>query len=235
VILPVPVAATLAADARLAVEWNAPYVPEEGPFFGANPSGETRPHYQSYPGCFPPGITPIPQVSPDTHWVLNVVGTAGPAPFTVTPGSGLISAGDSTALTVAVDPAGLEEGVHPYEIVVLTNDPDAPSITVAVSVEVLARTVATEADAPSALAAEPVAPNPTSGATSIVFTLAEPTTVRLDVFDAAGRRVAALLDGALAAGRHQTTWLADGLAAGTYVVRMQAEGTVQTLRAVVAR
>lgn len=236
VLLPVDVAATIDTGAQLAVEWNTPFVPDEGPFFGANPSGETHPRYQSYPGCFATDFPPIAQPSPDTHWVLNVVGTAGPPPFTVAPGDGIISAGENAELTVAVDATTLEDGIHPYEVIVLTNDPNAPSLIVPVTVEVEGgRAVSMEESVPEAFALAAPYPNPFADATTIPFTLAEPTTVRLDVFDAMGRRVAVLRDGAHSAGRYEVTWGPDGLAAGTYFVRLQAGDEMQTLRAVIVR
>lgn len=81
--------------------------------------------------------------------------------------------------------------------------------------------------APAAgVALAPNAPNPFRGRTSIGFTLSQNGRVRLDVFDAAGRRVRTLADGERAAGRQAVAW--DGrddagraLPAGQYRYRLQ--------------
>lgn len=73
---------------------------------------------------------------------------------------------------------------------------------------------------------EPGTPNPFNPRTTVAFTLASATTVRVSVVDAAGREVATLLRGALEAGRHAVEW--DGLDAagraapsGVYLVRVE--------------
>jgi hypothetical protein len=81
---------------------------------------------------------------------------------------------------------------------------------------------------PSAVALLPVAPNPVSASARLRYELPEATTVRLQVFDLLGRRVATLADGEKPAGRHEVSWQSSGLASGTYFVRLQAGSTAQT-------
>ncbi|MBZ0269461.1 hypothetical protein K8I85_15000, partial [bacterium] len=59
--------------------------------------------------------------------------------------------------------------------------------------------------------------------------------VRVDVFDAGGRRVRTLADGPRSAGRQQVVWdgrSAGGVAVGTgvYFVRLQAAGRLETAK-----
>ena len=68
-------------------------------------------------------------------------------------------------------------------------------------------------------------PNPSSAATRLDFDLASATQAELAVFDAAGRRVATLVDGELTAGPHAATWDGrtaggDRVAAGLYFARL---------------
>jgi hypothetical protein len=70
-------------------------------------------------------------------------------------------------------------------------------------------------------------PNPFNPQTRVEFTLADRSQVRLEVFDAQGRLVRALVDEALPAGRHQAIW--DGtdlggrrMASGLYFYRLRA-------------
>ncbi len=72
-------------------------------------------------------------------------------------------------------------------------------------------------------------PNPFRDQTEILFTLPQTTQVTLRVFDALGRHVATLLDGApLTAGPQRATWDASAMPSGTYLVRLDADGQVQT-------
>ncbi len=83
----------------------------------------------------------------------------------------------------------------------------------------------------------PAFPNPLVGRASLAFELPRDGTVRLVVFDASGRRVRTLADGAFLAGRHRVAW--DGaddrgtrVAPGVYYARLEA-GTASARRAIV--
>lgn len=80
-------------------------------------------------------------------------------------------------------------------------------------------------------------PNPFSRSTSISYALSETGPVRLDVFDAAGRRVSRLVDTVRPAGLHQATW--DGrdgygraVPAGLYFARVVTASGARTTRIV---
>ncbi len=64
-------------------------------------------------------------------------------------------------------------------------------------------------------------PNPVSGATTFYFELAEGSTVKLAVYDAAGRKVADVADRYFARGRHGVAFKGE-LAPGVYVYRLDA-------------
>lgn len=80
---------------------------------------------------------------------------------------------------------------------------------------------------------EPNVPNPFNPTTSIVFELARPSEVTLDVFSVSGRLVRRILQERRVAGRHQVFW--DGttssgvlVPSGTYFCRLQAGGVQRT-------
>jgi hypothetical protein len=77
-------------------------------------------------------------------------------------------------------------------------------------------------------------PNPTVGAATLTYSLAEPDEVTLTLFDALGRQVRTLAEGPQAAGEHEIT-LGAGLPAGTYVVRFETDGDAWTERVTVVR
>ncbi|MGH2571168.1 MAG: FlgD immunoglobulin-like domain containing protein, partial [bacterium] len=74
-----------------------------------------------------------------------------------------------------------------------------------------------------------IRPNPFAGRASISFALDQPGRASVDVFDAAGRRVAKLLDGERDAGAHVLSWSGRDdagrrVASGVYFVRLRAQG-----------
>jgi len=92
-------------------------------------------------------------------------------------------------------------------------------------------------DAPLSIALHPVRPNPSRGGVLTVhFALASPATASLEVFDVAGRRIAAREVGSLGIGRHALD-LGEGtrLAPGLYLVRLTQGANVRVARAAVLR
>lgn len=81
----------------------------------------------------------------------------------------------------------------------------------------------------------PSYPNPARSATTLAFSLGEPGTARLDVYDVAGRLVTRVVDERLAAGEHRRTWSTEGLPSGVYLVRLRAEGRTESRKVVVLR
>jgi 1,4-alpha-glucan branching enzyme len=83
-----------------------------------------------------------------------------------------------------------------------------------------------------------VRPNPARGERTIDFSVARTGNVVLDVVDAAGRRVARVLDGTMEAGAHTAAWNGrDGagrpVAAGVYFARLVVEGGTMDSRKIV--
>lgn len=94
-------------------------------------------------------------------------------------------------------------------------------------------TLAVEGGATWTLAFAPATPNPSSGATTCRFTLPGEGSVRMAVYDAAGRLVRTLADGPLAAGEHAIRW--DGeregggrAPSGLYLARLSFAGRTLT-------
>ena len=83
-----------------------------------------------------------------------------------------------------------------------------------------AEPVATEDADKRALSFEPNHPNPFAQTTTIPFTVATPSFVRIEVFDLLGRSQALLADGPYPAGRHQVEWEADSQSSGVYLYRI---------------
>lgn len=95
-------------------------------------------------------------------------------------------------------------------------------------------------DGPLATWLAPVAPNPLVARGTVSFSLATACDVRLEAFDAAGRRVATLAGGAQAAGRHAVEWRGCDdsgapLRGGLYFVRLRAAGAEHSTRVLLLR
>ena len=88
---------------------------------------------------------------------------------------------------------------------------------------------------PAELALEPPSPNPARSGAAVAFGLPEPADVRVEVYDALGRRVAVVAEGPFEAGWHRATLDAAALPAGLYLVRLQAGGAVRTRPVTLAR
>lgn len=90
----------------------------------------------------------------------------------------------------------------------------------------------TPAPIPEAAMFHGAAPSPFNATTRLRFSLAVAAAVRLEIYDARGRRVASLADDELAAGDHAVTWSPRDLASGIYLARLQTGGQAQTRRVV---
>jgi hypothetical protein len=88
---------------------------------------------------------------------------------------------------------------------------------------------------PTAFSLSQVHPNPFNPATTISFDLPQAARVRLEIFDAAGRRVRTLANEERAAGRYEVRWngtddRGSGAASGVYFCRMEAGSFRETRR-----
>ncbi|MDX1546481.1 MAG: T9SS type A sorting domain-containing protein, partial [Rhodothermales bacterium] len=90
-------------------------------------------------------------------------------------------------------------------------------------------------DVPRELALHPNFPDPFSTTTTVSYTLPEAASVRLELYDLLGRRVALLADAEQEAGTHTVTLSAGTLASGVYLLRMMAGDTQKVERVVIAR
>ena len=165
------------------------------------------------PLAFSVGATP--------PWVLDVV----PAEGTVAPGSSA-----ALAVTVSGDslvvPPGEREGRFDGTVAVVA---DGSVLRVPV--------VAVVSALPDAFAVGDPYPNPGRGRITVPLAFPDAADgVTVEVFDALGRRVAVLAEGAsFAAGVRELTWDAGGVPAGLYLVQARTAGGADAGRVVVAR
>jgi hypothetical protein len=125
---------------------------------------------------------------------------------------------------VAIPAGATHIFIAPAEVYYVDNsDPDGDF---AVRLTGLGAAAAPDAAAPARLSA---APNPFNPTTTIAFALAAAGPARLDIIDAAGRRVRTLADEERSAGSHRVTWdgrddAGRGVASGSYFARLETAG-----------
>lgn len=102
------------------------------------------------------------------------------------------------------------------------------------SLIVAAPAVANEAGPPEAFAVSAVHPNPSLGEATLTVTVTETTTIRAEVFDVLGRRIAVVRNEEAAAGVAHRLSL-PSLPAGSYLVRVMAGDRVKARRFTVLR
>ncbi len=78
-------------------------------------------------------------------------------------------------------------------------------------------------------------PNPFNPSTSIEFTLPKAGNVLLEVFNAAGQRVAVLAEGRHPSGAHLASWNTSGHASGTYFYRLRFGGFSETRKMILLK
>jgi len=92
----------------------------------------------------------------------------------------------------------------------------------------LSEAVTVALGAPVEAKLKPPFPNPASRRATLRFSVPEPTTVRVAVYDLLGRRVTTVAEGAHEAGRHEAALPVASLSPGLYFVRLRAAGITQT-------
>jgi hypothetical protein len=88
---------------------------------------------------------------------------------------------------------------------------------------------------PAAFALAQNSPNPARSSTTVAFTLAEPGSATLDVFDLSGRKVATVTKAPCTAGKNALTLDTGKLAAGVYIYRLSSGTYVATKRLAVVK
>ncbi len=154
---------------------------------------------------------------------------------TVSPTSGVLAAGSGADVSVFLDSAGLDLGVHTGMILVMSNDLANPEVQVPMNMRVDIATAVLEGQIPRVLAMNQNVPNPFNPMTTIHFALPVNGQVDLRVYDVRGALVRTLESGELVAGHHQYVWngTADSdrpVPSGVYFYRLKAAGEVITRR-----
>jgi len=91
--------------------------------------------------------------------------------------------------------------------------------------------VASANNAPEPFVVSSPYPNPFNPFTTVSFTLSQPNTVRVDVFNTAGQLVDTLVNSFMYAGSHAVVWNAVSMSSGVYYIRVTDGKFARTVRA----
>ncbi|MEM1268652.1 MAG: alpha-amylase family glycosyl hydrolase, partial [Bacteroidota bacterium] len=164
--------------------------------------------------------------------------TFNPAEYAETSTDGPLVISDLFADSSFVQTGPVSRTLDPYETVVYIAGPEAARLDLPALPELPFNAVFVQneaADVPDAFGLTAAYPNPFAQRVHLRYALDVPASVRLDVFDVLGRRVATLARGEYAAGVYEADWTADGMPAGAYFVRLKAAGRTAIRQVMLSR
>lgn len=146
--------------------------------------------------------------------------------LSMVPESGVLAGKQGLSLRLRADATGIAPGDYPVRVDV-RDQVTGVAATSVVTVRVVGSAV--DAPAPRRTRALGARPNPFNPTTQILFELARPGHVRVEILDLRGRRVVGLVDAGLAAGQHAAPWngldeSGGAVASGTYFWRIRTDG-----------
>ncbi|WP_420456134.1 T9SS type A sorting domain-containing protein [Rubrivirga sp.] len=131
-------------------------------------------------------------------------------------------------------PAGTSATMH-HRVRATAGDRTATTAAATLTVTPAQATASEETAVPDALTLAGNYPNPAGVSTRIRYAVPTAAPVRLEVFDALGRRVQVLVDGPQTAGWHEAVLDARALQSGTYLYRVVSNGVAATRSLVVLK
>jgi len=157
-------------------------------------------------------------------WYIDDVQLTGLSPDWIAyhPGAGTLTAGEETTIEFQFSGGTHEDTLLTGALLVTNNDLTSPELMVPVGFQVGPDLSGVDPVQPPTFRLEQNYPNPFNPATQISFCLPRALSVRLEIFNLRGQRVARLIDAVRPAGEQHVIFDASGLAAGVYFYRLEA-------------
>ncbi len=151
--------------------------------------------------------------------------------------SGTIYNGNSAEVILNVNTSEMELGDYTMDMVVTTNDPVNPQVTIPITLTVT--DIVSGTDEPTALPKEfelyQNYPNPFNPSTTIKFALPVQTELVISVYNSLGEKVAEAFNGGLDEGFHEINFNASALASGVYFYRFESKKYISTKKMIVIK
>jgi hypothetical protein len=154
----------------------------------------------------------------------------------LTTGSGICSPNSNVDITISFDATELDTGDYYFTLIILSNDPFHPEVTIPVHM-LVSQTVGVENDLtlPTEFSLEQNYPNPFNPSTTIQYGIKERSSVELVLYDILGREVEVLVNEEQDAGYYKINFNAGRLASSIYFYRIKAGSFVETKKMVLVK
>lgn len=154
---------------------------------------------------------------------LLALGTIGEDWLNISAFTGTVLPGGSHELEITFNSTGLSDGFYFAEILVQSTDQYKPEVIVPVELTVgVPARVDGSGDVPDSYSLMQNYPNPFNPSTAIRYGLPERSSVKLEIYNTLGQRVATLVNAELEAGYHDVEWQSGNIASGMYFYRLEA-------------
>jgi hypothetical protein len=142
--------------------------------------------------------------------------------------NGVVSAGSSEDIDLNFTSEGVSAGEYETVFTIRTNQPGNQLIEIPITLTVNDVVSNEPENLPTTIALEQNFPNPFNPTTTIKYSLQEPQTVQLEVYNLQGQKVATIQESqTVSAGEHSVAFDASALSSGIYMYRL--ETATQTL------
>jgi len=144
------------------------------------------------------------------------------------PSEGTVSAEDSIEINVTCYSKYLQNGIYDAKIVILSNDPDEPTIKVPFSLEILTPLEDEKnMEFPKSFALFQNYPNPFNPRTVISYQLPVTSVIDLSIYNILGQKISMLVAEKQKAGKYEMVWDASGFSSGIYFYRLSVKSKIQ--------
>ncbi|MEX0646154.1 MAG: M12 family metallo-peptidase [Balneolaceae bacterium] len=149
--------------------------------------------------------------------------------------SGVTGPGEQDELLLTFTAEGVENGIYETELIVTSNDPDAPAERIPIAVNIDLDQPIGQPQPPDEIALEQNFPNPFNPVTTINYDLDDTYPISLEVYDITGKKIATLVNRQQAAGSYAVSFDGQGLSSGVYIYRLQTPTEILTRKMVLVK
>lgn len=143
----------------------------------------------------------------------------------VVPDSGMLEPDSSMNLLLSVRSQGLLDSTYFGSVIITSNDPEHPTVTIPVKVDVMTNVSGPVRGLPKEFALYQNFPNPFNPITELRFDIPTASRVTVEIYNILGQKVTTLIDDQLPPGRHDAKWKAEQYPTGVYFYRISAVDT----------